>query len=68
MSYDYEHSFSVYEMQLFLATLIKQFEFDLPDNAPKIRRWRPGFTVTVVEGEEHNGIQLPLKVTQIRNK
>ena len=51
---------------MFLVTLIRQFEFALPDGAPQVRRWRPGFIIPVVEGEEHKGIQLPLKVTLVK--
>ena len=59
---------SVFEMHMFLATLIRQFEFALPDGAPQIRRWSPGFVITVVEGQEHEGEQLPLKVAPVKTK
>jgi len=60
--------FAVIEIHTFLVTLIRQFDFALPDNPPKIRRWRPGLILPVVEGEEHKGAQLPLKVTPLRNE
>ena len=52
---------------MFLVTLIRHFEFALPDNAPEVRRWRPGMLIPVVEGEEHKGPRLPLKVTPLRD-
>ena len=55
-------------MHAFLVTLIRQFEFALPDDDPKIRRLRPVLVTPVVEGEEHKGIQLPLKITPLRNE
>ena len=51
-----------------MVTLIRQFDFALPDHLPKIGRRRTGLNIPVVEGEEHNGAQLPLKVTPIKNK
>ncbi|KAF9647031.1 cytochrome P450 [Thelephora ganbajun] len=51
----------------FLVTLIRQFEFALPYNAPKVRRWRPGLVIPVIEGEEHKGTQLPLRITPLKN-
>lgn len=59
---------SIIEMHTFLATLVRQFEFALPDGAPRIRRWRPGFLIPVVEGEEHEGPQLPLTVTPLNGR
>ena len=59
----------VFEMHAFLVTLVKQFEFDLPDGAPRVRRWRDtGLVIPVVEGQEHEGTQLPLKVTPVKTK
>ena len=58
---------SVIELHTFLVTLIRQFEFALPDNAPKITRWRPGVLTPVIEGEEHKGPQMPLKVTPLKD-
>ena len=63
-----DNSCSVIEMHTFLVTLIRQFEFALPEDAPKIRRQRPGFVIPVVVGEEHKGPQLPLKVTPLKDK
>ena len=59
---------SVYEMHMFLAVLVRQFEFALPEGAPQVRRWRFVAIVPVVEGEEHKGVQVPLKVTPVRAK
>jgi hypothetical protein len=58
----------VTEMHMFLVTLIRQFEFSLPDDGPKVRRRRPGLVIPVVEGEEHKGTQLPLKITPLDNE
>ena len=55
-------------MHTFLVTLIRQFEFALPDDSPKIKRRRPGLVVPVVEGEEHKGAQLPLKIIPLGNE
>ena len=59
---------SVIEIHMFLVTLMRQFEFTLPDNAPRVKRWRPGFLLPIVEGEEHKGPQLPLKVTPLMDR
>ena len=59
---------SLLEIHMFLVTLVRQFEFSLPDGAPQVRRWRPGFVIPVVEGKEHEGVQLPLKVTPVKTK
>jgi len=67
--YDTDVSFSVTEIHSFLVTLVRQFEFALPDNAPKVRTFnRTGLVNPVVEGEEHKGFRLPLQVTPIKNK
>lgn len=56
-------------MHMFLVTLVKQFEFTLPDNAPKIGSRRPTSSIIpVVEGEEHKGNQLPLKISLLENE
>lgn len=59
--------FAVIELHMFLVTLIRHFEFALPDNTPEVRRWRPGLLVPVVEGEEHKGPRVPLEVTPLRD-
>lgn len=59
--------YSVIEMHMFLATLVRHFKFALPNDAPEIRRWRPGFLLPVVEGEEHRGPRLPLEVTSLKD-
>jgi len=63
-----DNSCSVIEMHMFLVTLIRQFEFALPDGAPSIRRGRMGLVVPMVTGEEHKGPQLPLKVTPLKDQ
>ena len=60
--------YSVIEMHTFVVTLIRQFKFALPDDGPRIRRWRSGLIVPVIVGEEHKGAQLPLKVTRLENE
>ena len=54
-------------MHTFLVTLIKQFDFSLPENGQEIWMMRPGTLIPVVVGEEHKGPQAPLKVTALRN-
>jgi hypothetical protein len=58
----------IFELHTFLATLIRQFDFALPDDAPKIGIRRPVTIMPVVEGEEHKGARLPLKVTSLKNE
>ena len=59
---------SVVGMRTFLVTLIRQFDFYLPDNGQEVSTLRPGLGMPVVIGEEHKGPQLPLKVTPLRNE
>ena len=59
---------SIVEMHTFLVTLVRQFDFYLPDNGQEICTLRPGFLVPVVVGEEHKGPQLPLMVATLRNE
>jgi hypothetical protein len=61
-------SYRITEMHTFLVTLIRQFEFALPDDSPKVKRQRSGLVVPVVEGEEHKGVQLSLKLTPLGNE
>jgi hypothetical protein len=70
MLYASGNSCSLIEMHMFLVTLIRQFEFALPDNAPKIESRRPATTniTPIVKGEEHKGTQLPLKITRLENE
>jgi hypothetical protein len=65
--YDSRNLCRVTEMHMFLVTLVRQFEFALPDDGPKIRRRRPILVIPLVEGEEHKGVQLPLKITPLGN-
>jgi len=54
-------------MHTFLVTLIRQFDFSLPDDGQEIRRFRQMGVFPMVVGEEDKGPQLPLKVTALRN-
>jgi len=60
--------FAVVEMHTFLVTLIRQFDFSLPENGQKIKKTRRGGVFPVIVGEEDKGPQLPLKVTILRNE
>jgi hypothetical protein len=64
------NSRSVIELHTFLVTLVRQFEFSLPDDTPKIKSWRLGLAmmIPVVDGEEHKGARLPLKITPLKNE
>ena len=55
---------SIVEMHTFLITLIRHFDFSLPENEEV--KWRMIFPMVV--GEEHKGPQLPLKVTALGNE
>ena len=59
---------SVIEMHTFLVTLVRQFEFALPDNGREVWRMNSGIMTPVVIGEEHKGPQLWLKVAALRNE
>jgi len=59
---------SVIEMHTFLVTLIRQFDFSLPEDGREIKKMRRGVVFPAVVGEEHKGPQLPLKVTSLRNE
>jgi len=60
--------FAVIEMHTFLVTLIRQFDFYLPDNGQKIRTFKKDLILPVVIGEEHKGPQMPLKVVALSNE
>ena len=59
---------SVIEMHTFLVTLIRQYDFSLPDNGQEIVVSRPASAFPLVVGEEHKGPQLPLKITALMNE
>ena len=59
---------SVIELHTFLVTLVKQFDFSLPENGQEVKKVRPGIMTPVVVGEEHKGPQMPLKVAILRNE
>ena len=54
---------SVIEMHTLLVTLLRRFDFSLPENGQKIRLMRLGSVSPFVVGEEHKGPQMPLKIT-----
>lgn len=56
---------SVIELQLFLARLVREFQFSEVEDK-HIKMWRPGLVVPTVVGEEDKGPQLPLKVSAVR--
>ena len=55
-------------MHAFLVTLVRQFDFSLPENGQEIKKMRVGLVTPVVAGEEHKGPQIPLKVTILGNE
>ena len=59
---------SVIEMHAFLVTLVRQFDFSLPNNGQEIKRSRTVGIVPVVIGEEHRGPQMPLRVSALENE
>lgn len=59
---------SVIEIHTFLVTLVRQFDFSLPDNGQEVKSVRPGALLPAVVGEEHKGPQMPLKVTALRDE
>jgi len=56
---------SLAEIQAFLVTLVREFDFSIPEGR-NIRTARPGILVPIVIGEEDKGPQLPLKITPVR--
>ena len=52
---------SVVELNAFLVTLFRQFDFSLPEGTGEVKWTRTN--APMVAGEEHKGPQLPLKVT-----
>jgi len=55
-------------MHTFLVTLVRHFDFSLPDNGQEVKTTRQLFINPVVVGEEHKGPQMPLKVTALGNE
>ncbi|KAH7883347.1 cytochrome P450 [Phlebopus sp. FC_14] len=55
--------FAVVEIQAFLVEMVGKFEFTLTNKAAKIRREACLVMVPTVEGEVHDGIQLPLAIS-----
>jgi hypothetical protein len=58
---------SVIELHAFLVTLVRQFDFFLPENGQEVKMMRPMLITPLVVGEEHKGPQMPLKVTLLGN-
>ena len=56
------------EMHAFLVTLVRQFDFSLPEDGREVRKLRPGVVTPVMVGEEEKGPQLLLKVTALGNE
>ena len=59
---------SVIELHTFLVTLVRQFDFSLPDTRQEIKKMRSVVTTPIVVGEEHKGPQMPLKVAILGNE
>jgi hypothetical protein len=59
---------SVIEMHAFLVTLVRQFDFFLPENGQEIKTIRVGMITPLVVGEEQKGPQIPLKVAFLGNE
>ena len=58
---------SLLEMHTFLVTLVRQFDFALPDDGRVVRKMRPpGTIMPVMAGEEDKGPQLWLKITALK--
>jgi hypothetical protein len=58
----------VIEMHTFLVTLVRQFDFSLPDDGQEIKLMRTMSIMPAVVGEEHKGPQMPLKITIVGNE
>lgn len=54
---------SIAQINTFLVTLVRRFDFSLPENGQKIVPLKTGTITPHVVGEEHKGPQMPLKVT-----
>ena len=67
-STDYSCNDSVIEMHTFLVTLIRKFDFSLPNNGPEMRKMRTIGIIPVLAGEEHKGPQMPLRVSILENE
>ena len=64
-----DHTTRVIELHTFLVTLVRQFDFSLPDDGRRVRNVRsPGNFTPVVAGEEDKGPQLWLKVTALSSE
>ena len=59
---------SLIEIHTLVVTLVRQFDFSLPEDGRKIWKMRPMLLTPVVVGEEDKGPQMPLKVTALKNE
>ena len=55
-------------MHTFLVTLVRQFDFSLPDDGRKVKFIKRGMAKPVVVGQEDKGPQMPLKITVLGNE
>jgi hypothetical protein len=55
-------------MHAFLVALVRHFDFSLPGNGREVWKLRRGVITPVMVGEEHEGPQLLLKVTALKNE
>ncbi|EMD32995.1 hypothetical protein CERSUDRAFT_99004 [Gelatoporia subvermispora B] len=55
--------FAIYELQSFLVELVSHFEFELTDDAKRVRREASIVMVPTLDGETEKGSQLPMKVS-----
>lgn len=62
-----DHPNSIFEMYTFLVTLVRQFDFSLPDDGREVWKLRTGIITPVVVGEEDKGPHLWLKVAALRS-
>jgi len=60
--------FAVFEMHAFLITLVRHFDYSLPENGQEMLLVRSETITPLVAGEEHKGPQMPIKVTVIGNE
>jgi hypothetical protein len=67
--YDSRNLCRVTEMHMFLVTLIRQFEFALPDDGPKIRRRRPVLvSPPSLRGRNKRGFSCHSRSPQLENQ
>jgi len=57
--------FSFVEMQVFLVSLLSNFEFSIPDDARRVVRYRSFAMFPMAEGEMERGPHLPIKISPL---